>query len=98
MLKFVNQVKVTFTPYGEAAGSAKLFLNRILTNDNLASNPKCKLDVKTPEDINTVPSVQIVFRDGKDMQFNATRMKPEELVEAMTKYSRKLQEEEDNRG
>ncbi|KAJ1924620.1 hypothetical protein IWQ60_005067 [Tieghemiomyces parasiticus] len=121
MLKFVNNIRVTFNPYGTTASSAKVFLNRIMTNDNIASNPKCKIAVETPDAPDTIPSIQIDFRkhppltlppsmppfpdpwslnpgDGKQFAFNTSKMNPNELVGAMTKYTKKLQEEEDNRG
>ncbi|KAJ1648892.1 39S ribosomal protein L44, mitochondrial [Dispira simplex] len=67
-----------------------------MTNANLASNPKCKIDVITPETLDAMPNVQIAFRDGKNLTFNTSRMQVEEIVETLTKHTRKLQEDEDN--
>ncbi|KAJ1975554.1 hypothetical protein H4R35_003096 [Dimargaris xerosporica] len=97
MLKFVKSIKVTFSPYNRTSNSAKVFLNRIMTSKNIATNPDCKITPVISDDLATAPNIQLAFRNGNNMSFNTARMEVDEIVETLAKQNRKLQQDEDDR-
>ncbi|OLY84590.1 hypothetical protein AYI68_g1238 [Smittium mucronatum] len=95
MLKQVKKVSVKFSPFKKSSISSRVFLNRIMTKDNLSANPACVFDVSTDIEYNASPSVLVEFKDGKVMDIQAKTVNGDELYSSVYKYAKKLKDVEE---
>merc|ERR1712107_913433 len=66
MLKHIAQLVVSFNPaHGRQAQTARLVLNKVLTEDSLASNPNCEIKAEVHAD-DTPASIKVLFNNTKE--------------------------------
>ncbi|KAJ3251098.1 hypothetical protein HK103_002887 [Boothiomyces macroporosus] len=93
MLKFIKSVKLGFSPTAINGKSTRTLLTRLKTDKNVAAS-KCEFDIKTKDSISE-PFVHIEFVDKKEMKFNPANLKVDEMVMDITRYSKRLQLQEE---
>ncbi|KAJ3267517.1 hypothetical protein HDV01_004871 [Terramyces sp. JEL0728] len=93
ILKFIKTVKLGFSPTATNGNSTRTLLTRLKTDKNVAGS-KCEFDIQTKDNI-TEPFVHIEFVDKKEMKFSPANLKVDEIVMDITRYSKRLQLQED---
>ncbi|RUS20987.1 hypothetical protein BC937DRAFT_93893 [Endogone sp. FLAS-F59071] len=95
LMKHINEVKVTLTPFNPNAKSSRLFLSRILTDEVKIDNPALKVSTSVMSDFNAIPSIHVTYRDGKKLDIHPGDMKVNDVLTLVNKHAKKLQEEQD---
>ncbi|RKP08739.1 hypothetical protein THASP1DRAFT_23315 [Thamnocephalis sphaerospora] len=98
IVRHLTQVTATIPSMHRGNKSCRVFLARIMTDEALRSNPTCKFQVNLVDDIQQASQLHVVFRDGLKMDLATASMKPEEILEAVGKHARKLQDKADAMG
>ncbi|KAI8049065.1 hypothetical protein BDF22DRAFT_746464 [Syncephalis plumigaleata] len=95
IVRHLTQVNATIPSVNRAGKSCRVFLSRIMTDGARQENPKCKFHINVVDDLQQVPKLRVLFRDGKDISLVTDKMKPADILEVVGKHARKLQEKAD---
>ncbi|CAG8564267.1 8615_t:CDS:2 [Paraglomus brasilianum] len=95
MLQYINQIALESTISKLDLYLHRIFLSRIMTDNGRKANPNAKINTILSPNPKDKPNINITFRDGKTMDFDASTMKINELLRPVEKHIRKLREQED---
>ncbi|OMJ22043.1 hypothetical protein AYI70_g854 [Smittium culicis] len=95
MFKQVKKVSVKFSPFKKSSTSSRVFLNRIMTKDNISANPNCTFEISTDIPYNASPAVVVEFKDGKVMDIQPKTVNGDQIYSSVYKYAKKLKDVEE---
>ncbi|KAL2917905.1 hypothetical protein HK105_202318 [Polyrhizophydium stewartii] len=75
---------------------ARTVVGLLQTDKNIATNPKCVINVEA-SDKAPAPFVEVIYTDKKTLRLDARVMSSDEMLESISKHSRRLQMDEDIR-
>ncbi|KAG2172694.1 hypothetical protein INT43_000041 [Umbelopsis isabellina] len=90
--KHIAQVQVSMSPFNTASRSSRLFLNRVMTDAAKKANPSIKINTTMLSDPKAASKIDIAYRDGKKLSFQADEYKIDSLVSMVNKHAKKLEE------
>ncbi|KAL6698618.1 hypothetical protein J3F84DRAFT_363414 [Trichoderma pleuroticola] len=91
--KFMTEVTAKFNPFSTCAKPARLFLT-FLPPDVRANGTAVHTSL-LPRNSPESSSLRVKFKDGKEMDFNCSKINIKGLVEEVDRHSRQLQKAAD---
>ncbi|KAI8056298.1 uncharacterized protein B0P05DRAFT_591366 [Gilbertella persicaria] len=91
-MKQITEVKVALAPFNIASKSSRLFLNHINTNAARKVNPSIKISTDILNDPKATSHIQVVYRDGQKLAFDADKLKINNIIQVVNKHAKKLEE------
>ncbi|KAM0462790.1 hypothetical protein ACHAPV_003615 [Trichoderma viride] len=91
--KFMTEVTAKFNPFSTCAKPARLFLTFL--PPNVRANGTVVNTALLPRDSAENSSLRVKFKDGKEMDFNCSKINIKGLVEEVDRHSRQLQKAAD---
>ncbi|KAJ1735958.1 hypothetical protein LPJ61_000264 [Coemansia biformis] len=73
----------------------QMFLSRVFSKENAAANPQCKIDVVTTNYAKDPATVDVKFKDGKEVHIDGGELHGDDIIAQVEKYSKKLSQQED---
>ncbi|KAJ3187321.1 hypothetical protein HDU85_006609 [Gaertneriomyces sp. JEL0708] len=94
MLKFVDRIIVSFAPMNTASKSARAFMQRLVTDGNRQSNPKCKVEINMNDKVQK-PTVEVFYTNKNTIKLDTETLTAAEITKDVSRISKRLQLEED---
>ncbi|KAI9302949.1 hypothetical protein BJ944DRAFT_289761 [Cunninghamella echinulata] len=94
LMRHINEVKASLSPFNVASRSTRLLLNRINTNEARKANPALKINTIILNDAQAPSHIDIVYRDGNKLSVSPDKMNIESLMLVVNKHAKKLEEKE----
>ncbi|RFU77932.1 ribosomal l44 [Trichoderma arundinaceum] len=91
--KFMTEVTAKFNPFSTCAKPARLFLTFL--PPNVRANGTAVHTSLLPRNATESSSLKVKFKDGKEMDFNCSKINIKSLVEEVDRHSRQLQKAAD---
>ncbi|KAF2650190.1 hypothetical protein K491DRAFT_609355 [Lophiostoma macrostomum CBS 122681] len=96
LTRFLTEVRVKFNPFSPRSKSARLFLTLIPPN---ARATGMKIEAKMlPRTSKEPASLDVKFRDGKELSLDIDKMRITEVMEQVDRHSRMLARKEELSG
>ncbi|KAG2220411.1 hypothetical protein INT45_000636 [Circinella minor] len=94
LMRQINNVKVSLSPFNKASKASRLFLNRVNTDEARRANPALKITATMLNDVQAPSRIDVVYRDGKTLGLDSDKLKIDNIVELVNKHAKKLEEAE----
>ena len=94
MLKYVKKVHLGFIPGKPSSKSAQVFLSRLVTDKNKASNPKCEFLVNVSTTLEK-PFLKVDYTNGHTLDIKTASYDLEEMCLDFMRIPNAIQIEED---
>ncbi|KAI9496286.1 hypothetical protein BDB00DRAFT_758817 [Zychaea mexicana] len=94
LMRHINDIKVSLSPFNTASKASRLFLNRVNTNEARKLNPALKITTTILSDAQAPSRIDVVYRDGKKLGLDTDKLKIDNIVELVNKHAKKLEEVE----
>ncbi|KJZ72588.1 hypothetical protein HIM_07947 [Hirsutella minnesotensis 3608] len=91
--KFMTEITAKFNPFSACSKPARLFLTYL--PPNIRSSGTTVTTTLLPRNSPEPSSVQVKFKDGKQLQFNCSKINIQSLVVEVDRHSRQLQKAAD---
>ncbi|KAI7903627.1 uncharacterized protein BX663DRAFT_507133 [Cokeromyces recurvatus] len=91
-MKQINEIKVILAPFNAASKSSRLFLNQINTNSARKLNPTIKINTTVLPNSNASSKIEVTYRDGQKITLDSDKMKIDNILQAVNKHAKKLEE------
>ncbi|TPX66562.1 hypothetical protein SpCBS45565_g04403 [Spizellomyces sp. 'palustris'] len=94
MLKFIDRIVVNFAPLNPASRSARAFLQRLVTDGNRQSNPKCNVVINMSDKVGK-PTIEVFYTNKQALKLDTETLTAAEIAKDVNRLSKRLQLDED---